>query len=99
MTGGMQPKLDHHKLSSEALEAMYAVEQYARKSGLESRLLELVTSRASQFNGCAPCVDIHTKDARRAGAKPSSAFTPLRSGKRLPSAPYVNVLLRPGRKA
>ena len=46
---------------------MYAVEQYVRECGLERRLLELVKLRASQINGCAYCVDMHTKDARAHG--------------------------------
>jgi AhpD family alkylhydroperoxidase len=64
MTEAMKPRLDYRKLAPEALEAMYALERYARNSGLEPRLLELVKLRASQLNGCAYCVDMHTKDAR-----------------------------------
>jgi AhpD family alkylhydroperoxidase len=43
---------------------MYAVERYVRECGLERGLLELIKLRASQINGCAYCVDMHTKDAR-----------------------------------
>jgi AhpD family alkylhydroperoxidase len=46
---------------------MYAVERYVRDCGLERGLLELVKLRASQINGCAYCVDMHTKDARAKG--------------------------------
>jgi AhpD family alkylhydroperoxidase len=46
---------------------MYAVERYVRECGLEHKLLELVKLRASQINGCAYCVDMHTKDARANG--------------------------------
>ena len=46
---------------------MYAVERYVRECGLDRRLLELVKLRASQVNGCAYCVDMHTKDARTNG--------------------------------
>jgi AhpD family alkylhydroperoxidase len=46
---------------------MYGLERYARSSGLEHSLLELVKLRASVLNGCAFCVDMHTKDARAAG--------------------------------
>ena len=62
-----QPRLDYAKLTPNAVEAMYAVERYVRNSGLEPRLLELVKLRASQINGCAYCVDMHTKDARAHG--------------------------------
>ncbi len=49
------------------LRAMTALEQAVRQSGLEPRLLELVRLRASQLNGCAFCIDMHTKDARAEG--------------------------------
>jgi len=43
------------------------VEKSPRQSGLEHSLLELVKTRVSQINGCAYCLDMHTKDARAAG--------------------------------
>ena len=46
---------------------MYGLETYVRKSGLEGRVLELVKTRCSQINGCAYCIDMHTKDARASG--------------------------------
>jgi AhpD family alkylhydroperoxidase len=46
---------------------MNAVERYVRECGLERGLIELVKLRASQINGCAYCVDMHTKDARANG--------------------------------
>ena len=46
---------------------MQGLEKYVRASGLESSLLELVRLRASQMNGCAYCIDMHTKDARAGG--------------------------------
>lgn len=63
----MQPRLDAGKLSPEGYRAVYALEQYVRHCGLETSLLELVRLRASQLNGCAYCVDMHTKDARAEG--------------------------------
>jgi len=47
--------------------AMRGLEAYVRQSGLEPQLLELVKTRASQINGCAYCIDMHTKDARAHG--------------------------------
>ncbi|MBV6433795.1 MAG: hypothetical protein IANPNBLG_04022 [Bryobacteraceae bacterium] len=67
MTDTMQPRLDYRKVAPGAIEAMLAVERYVRNSGLDARLLELVRLRASQLNGCAYCVDMHTKDARAEG--------------------------------
>ena len=46
---------------------MWGLESHVRRSGLEKPLLELVRLRASQMNGCAYCIDMHTKDARLAG--------------------------------
>jgi AhpD family alkylhydroperoxidase len=46
---------------------MYAIERYVRQCLLDPQLLELVKLRASQINGCAYCVDMHTKDARARG--------------------------------
>ena len=46
---------------------MYGLERYVRESGLEPALLELVKMRTSQINGCAYCLDMHSKDARAAG--------------------------------
>jgi AhpD family alkylhydroperoxidase len=63
----MQQRLDYKKLAPDGYKAMAGLEQYARHSGLESSLLELVKTRASQINGCAFCLDMHTKDARATG--------------------------------
>ena len=46
---------------------MLALEQHVRKSGLEPTLVELARLRASQINGCAYCIDMHTKNARARG--------------------------------
>jgi AhpD family alkylhydroperoxidase len=62
----MKPRLDYSKRGG-ALKALLGVSQYAHTSGLESSVLNLVYLRASQLNGCAWCVDMHTKDARAEG--------------------------------
>jgi AhpD family alkylhydroperoxidase len=49
------------------MRAMAGMERYVQNSGLERPLIELVKLRASQINGCAYCIDMHTKDARVAG--------------------------------
>jgi AhpD family alkylhydroperoxidase len=49
------------------LKAMYGLETPLQNSGLEPKLRELVKIRASQLNGCAFCIDMHTKDARAHG--------------------------------
>lgn len=63
----MEARLDYAKAAPEGFKAMLGLEQYARHSGLEPSLLELVKMRASQINGCAFCLDMHSKDARAAG--------------------------------
>jgi AhpD family alkylhydroperoxidase len=55
---------EQHKSAFEGLRAM---ERYARSCGLEMSLIELMKTRASQLNGCAFCIDMHTKDARTRG--------------------------------
>jgi AhpD family alkylhydroperoxidase len=63
----MQARIDYSKASPEVLKAMLGLEKYIRSSGLEQSLLALVKMRASQINGCAYCLDMHSKDARAAG--------------------------------
>jgi AhpD family alkylhydroperoxidase len=63
----MEPRLDALKAAPQAYQAMYGLEMYVRKCGLEMPLLELIKTRASQLNGCAYCIDMHTKDARAHG--------------------------------
>lgn len=63
----MEQRIDYRQVAPGALGAMFGLERYVRESGLEHSLLELVKLRASQINGCAYCVDMHTKDARAAG--------------------------------
>ncbi len=63
----MEPRLVYGKVEPESLQAMMKLESYVRNSGLEPRLLELIKIRSSQINGCAFCLDMHTKDARANG--------------------------------
>jgi AhpD family alkylhydroperoxidase len=63
----MQPRIEYAKAAPGAMTAMLGLETYVLHCGLERSLLELVKVRASQINGCAYCVDMHTKDARAEG--------------------------------
>jgi AhpD family alkylhydroperoxidase len=63
----MEPRIQYTKYAPEAARAMYALERHLRTSGLGEGLLELVKMRASQINGCAYCLDMHSKDARARG--------------------------------
>jgi len=55
------------EIAPDGYQALRAVEVYLAKCGLPKRLIELVKFRASQMNGCAYCLDVHSKDARKAG--------------------------------
>lgn len=64
----MTPRLDYMTAAPDAVKAVYALEHYvATKSGLDPKLIHLLKLRASVINGCAYCVDMHTKEARRDG--------------------------------
>ena len=63
----MQARLDANQLSPEGMKALLGLGKHVYKSGLEKPLIQLVLMRASQINGCAYCIDMHSKDARAAG--------------------------------
>lgn len=63
----MEPRIDIMKVDPKVYHAMIGLETYLRQCGLEEALLELIKMRASQINGCAYCLDMHSKDARAAG--------------------------------
>src|SRR5262245_8659395 len=63
----MKARMDFRKASPQAGTAMAQLHAFVHKCGLEHTLLELVKLRASQINGCAHCIDMHTKELRAAG--------------------------------
>jgi AhpD family alkylhydroperoxidase len=63
----MEQRIDYKAAPAGALQAISAIDRYVRQSGLEPALVELVKMRASQINGCAYCIDMHSKDARASG--------------------------------
>jgi len=62
-----QPRLDYSKVAPHIFQAMLALEKAVLATGLEHSLLELIKLRVSQINGCALCVDMHFRSARKAG--------------------------------
>jgi len=62
----MEPRIKYQKYP-ERMKGMFALEKSVQESGLEHSLLHLVKMRASILNGCAFCVDMHSKDARALG--------------------------------
>ncbi len=63
-------RLDWRKISPDGMKAMLDLQHVVDKSNLDHKLLELVKIRASQINGCAYCLDMHTKDAIALGESP-----------------------------
>lgn len=60
-------RIDAYRAAPGAMTVMLAVETYIADCGLENALVELVKMRASQINGCAFCLDKHSRDARKMG--------------------------------
>src|SRR5256714_2934704 len=63
----MKARIDLMHVNPGVIQAMLGLERQVHQSTLDHRLLDLVRIRASQINGCAYCLDMHTKDARAAG--------------------------------
>ena len=63
----MQARLDAYKAAPADINAVLALESHVKASGLENSLVELVKIRSSQINGCAYCLEMHTREARAAG--------------------------------
>lgn len=63
----MEMRINAYEKGQEGLKAMFAVGAYLSKSPVEKQLLELVYFRVSQINGCAYCLDMHSKDLRIEG--------------------------------
>src|SRR5512133_4166132 len=63
----MGARVDYGKVVPEGMRAIYALDRYSQTCGLEPSLLDLIKLRASQINGCAYCIDMHSKDARTGG--------------------------------
>ncbi len=63
----MKQRISYYAVAPKGVEAMRGLQAYVDGAGLEHKLVELVKTRASQINGCAYCVGLHTKDARKSG--------------------------------
>ena len=71
----MEKRADFWKVAPEGIAAFRGLQTYIDHCGLEHELMELVKTRASQINGCAFCLDMHTKDARAAGETEQRLYT------------------------
>ncbi len=63
----MKARMNFYQAAPDTIKALVAVENEVTASGLEQSLIELVKTRASQINGCAYCINMHTEDARKHG--------------------------------
>ena len=63
----MKPRMNFYQAAPETVNALMALENQVTSTGLEQSLIELVKTRASQINGCAYCINMHTQDARKHG--------------------------------
>jgi len=70
----MANRIDLQKVAPEAYTAMLRLENYLAKSGLDKKLYELIKLRASQINGCAYCINMHTRDAMKGGETAQRLF-------------------------
>lgn len=71
----MESRLDFSSIAPETAKLMMEFEKYLQKTDLDTSLLELVKVRAAQINGCAFCLDMHTKDARANGETEMRLYT------------------------
>jgi AhpD family alkylhydroperoxidase len=63
----MEQRINYYEVAPEALKIMMEMEKYTKSTGIDRKLRELVKIRASQINGCAFCINMHTSDARKMG--------------------------------
>ena len=63
----MKPRMNFYQAAPDTVNALMALENQVASSGLEQSLIELVKTRASQINGCAYCINMHTQNARKHG--------------------------------
>lgn len=94
-------RLSAYDAAPEAMKAVRQVEAYSQQCGLEQDLIELVKMRASQINGCAYCLDMHSKDARRHGVSEQHLYllnawheSPLYTARERAALGWTDVLTR-----
>jgi AhpD family alkylhydroperoxidase len=93
----MESRLDYQQIAPGAVHAMLALETYVRQSGLERSLLHLIKTRASQINGCAYCLEMHTREARADGESEERLYL-LDAWRESPATTSANAQRAPGPK-
>jgi AhpD family alkylhydroperoxidase len=77
-SGGFMQRLDYANVIPDAMKALRGVHSYVANSGLPGELIDLVYLRVSQINGCAYCIDMHTRDLVKGGMQPEKiALVPV----------------------
>lgn len=71
----MEQRIDYFKQAPEAMKIMLEFEKYAETTDFDPKLIELIKTRSSEINGCAYCLDMHTKDARAIGETEQRLYT------------------------
>jgi len=71
----MEPRIDFRKFVQQPVKYLQDIEKYVAASGLDPKLIHLIRMRASQINGCAYCLDMHSMDARAAGETEQRLYT------------------------
>jgi AhpD family alkylhydroperoxidase len=94
-------RLNAYEAAPDAMRALQRVEGYIQQCGLEKSLIELVKMRASQINGCAYCLHVHSTDARRAGETEQRLYlldawheSPLYTGRERAALAWTEALTR-----
>ena len=70
----MESRIKYAQAAPEALQTLLGVSNYVKQSGLEEELVDLISLRASQINGCAYCIDMHWKDLRARGVSEETLY-------------------------
>ena len=85
----MEQRINYNEHGKDAIKAMYGLELYLAKSSIERHLLHLIKFRVSQINGCAYCLDMHSRSCAPR-ARPSSGFICWMPGVNRPFTPTAN---------
>ncbi|MEU8632634.1 carboxymuconolactone decarboxylase family protein [Amycolatopsis sp. NPDC048633] len=70
----MTERINYSAVAPEAYKSMLAMQKYLATSSIDYNLHELIKIRVAQINGCAYCVDVHTRDARKHGEEESRIY-------------------------
>ena len=94
----MNKRIDYAKASPDGFKAFGGVYVYLQKSGLPKQLVDLVYLRVSQINGCAYCIDMHSRDLLKSGVAVDKLVLVPDGATRGKSSVIANALRWPGRK-